>query len=238
MSKPLHERIRFDCEARILAGDLAPGDRLPTERELMREYGCSRMTVSKALSALAAAGLVARRKRAGTLVARPRMHSMVLDVPDLAAQVRERGQDYRFRLLSRQVRPAREDRPEEALLAGNGAVVAIDGLHLADGAPLALEHRLVNAAAVPGIAGADFDADPPGTWLLRHVPWTEAETRISAAGARGDEATLLAAEPGAPLLCIERWTWRGAERITYVRQIFPADAYDMVARFGPTAAAR
>lgn len=233
---PLHERIRSDFEGRILGGELAPGDRLPIEQELMQEYGCSRMTVNKALSALVAAGLIDRRKRAGTFVARPKVHSMVLDVPDIAAQVRERGQDYAFRPIRRRVRPAGEDE-EEALLAGEGSLVQIDGLHVVDGAPLGVEFRLVSAAAVPDIVDADLDAVPPGTWLLQHVPWTEAETRISAVPALGEEAEWLGVAAGTPCLSVERRTWRGPERITYVRQLFLGDAYDMVARFGPGASA-
>lgn len=233
MKISLGERIRSDFERRILAGELAPGARLPTEQELMHDYGCARMTVNKALSALAAAGLIDRRKRAGTFVARPRVHSMVLDVPDIAAQVRERGQAYGWRPLRRLVRPPRADDADEALLAGTGLLVQLDGLHLAEGVPLGLETRLVSADAVPDIVNADLDSVPPGTWLLRHVPWTEAETRIAAVGATGAEAAHLGIEAGAPCLSVERRTWRGAERITAVRQLFPGDAYDMVARFGP-----
>jgi GntR family histidine utilization transcriptional repressor len=234
---PLHERIRSDFEGRIIGGDLAPGDRLPIEQELMREYGCSRMTVNKALSALVAAGLLDRRKRAGTFVARPKVHSMVLDVPDIAAQVRDRGQNYAYHPLRRTVRQP-SDEADEHLLAGGGALVQIDGLHLVDGAPLGIEFRLVSAQAVPEIVGADLDTVPPGSWLLQHVPWTEAETRISAVAADEEEAHWLEVKAGAPCLCVERRTWRGAERITYVRQVFLADAYDMVARFGPGASAR
>lgn len=234
MTKPLHEQIRSDFESRILSGDLAPGDRLPIEQDVMQQYGCSRMTVNKALSALAVAGLIDRRKKAGTFVARPRVHSMVLDVPDIAAQVRGRGQDYAYRSLRRILRQAGLDR-EEAVLAGPGMLMQIDGLHMVDGAPLAIEYRLVSVTAVPDIAQADLEQVPPGSWLLQHVPWTEAETRISAIAALDEAAALLEVEPGTPCLSVERWTWRGSERITYVRQIFLGDAYDMVARFGPSA---
>ena len=41
----LHQRIRTDIEAKILSGDLGPGDRIPFEHELTAQYGCSRMTV-------------------------------------------------------------------------------------------------------------------------------------------------------------------------------------------------
>jgi GntR family histidine utilization transcriptional repressor len=228
----LHELIRSDYGSRILGGILAPGDRLPTEQELMQTYDCSRMTVNKALSALVATGLLDRRKRAGTFVARPKVHSMVLDVPDIAAQVRERGQDYAYRPIKRTVRAPSDDE-EEVVLAGGGALAQIDGLHLAQGTPLCIEFRLVSTQAVPEISAADFDVVPPGSWLLQHVPWTEAETRISAMGASADEGRWLQVPAGSPCLCVERRTWRGPERITYVKQLFPGSAYDMVARFGP-----
>lgn len=235
MKQSLHERIRSEFEKRILAGELAPGERLPTELELMEHYDCSRMTVNKALSALVAAGLIDRRKRAGTFVARPKVHSMVLDVPDLPAQIRERGQAYRYQLTNRKLRRPRRHVEAERWLAGpHGEILQLDGVHFADGAPLACEQRLVGMEAVPTIADALFDDEPPGTWLLRYVPWTEAETRISAVGANEEEAELLSLEPGAPCLCIERRTWRANEPITYVRQLFVADSYDLVAQFGPS----
>ncbi|MBA2932835.1 UTRA domain-containing protein [Sphingomonas sp. CGMCC 1.13654] len=232
MSAPLHERIRAGIEAEILSGTLAPGARLPVEHELMRLHSCSRMTVSKALSALASAGLIERRKRAGSFVARPKVHAMVLDVPDLGAEVIGRGQAYAYRLLGRRMRAPRDE--EEKLLAGKGRLLQLDGLHLADGMPLALEHRLVALAAAPEMAEADFSAEAPGSWLLHHVPWTEAETRISAVNADDASADLLGLDPGAALLSVERRTWRGGERITSVRQLFVGSAYDLVARFGPS----
>ncbi len=234
MSAPIHQRIRLDIEARILSGTLAPGDRLPIESELCLSYGCSRMTVSKALSALSAAGLIERRKKAGSFVARPRVHSMVLDVPDLPAEIRARGGVPGFRLLSRELRPARPDDREESDLAGAGEVLVLHGVHSCDGWPIAYEERAVNVAAAAPIRDADLSETAPGTWLLDHVPWTAAETRISAAIASGPLAATLQLRIGAPCLVIERRTWRGAERITNVRQHFDAEAYDLVARFAPS----
>ena len=49
-----------------LVGHWPPGHRVPFEHELMETYSCSRMTVNKVMSALADAGLVVRRRRAGT----------------------------------------------------------------------------------------------------------------------------------------------------------------------------
>jgi len=227
----LHERIRSDFEARILDGTLSPGDRLPTEAELMGQYDCSRMTVNKALSSLSASGLIDRRKRAGTFVARPRLHSMVLDIPDLPQEVARRGQDYGYRLLSRKIRNPLPARADEVALAHGGKLIEIRGLHSANGEPLALETRLISLSAVPSAEQVDFAAQSPGTWLLRHIPWTEAETRISAIAADPDTARHLASPVGTACLIIERRTWRGDEQVTRVHQAFLGSAYDLVARF-------
>ena len=231
MTVSLHDRIRSDIEDRILNGELAPGDRIPTEAELMLRFGCARMTVNKALSDLTASGLLERRKRAGTIVASPKLHSMVLDVPDLQQEVLRRGQSYDYRLLgSRRRRPARGDEAE-ARLAGRGQLFELDGVHLANGKPIATETRLISVLAVPAIVEVDFARLAPGTWLLQNVPRTEATTRISALAADEATAVMLQVDFGTSCLAIERSTWRGSEQITSVRQTFRGDAYDLSASF-------
>lgn len=232
----LHQRIRGDIEAQILSGAWKPGHRIPFEHELMAQYGCSRMTVNKAISALAGIGLIVRRRRAGSFVARPRIQSVVLDIPDIQAEITQRGEPYSFKLLSRKRRGANPRSAEEGELADGGELLALRGLHLASERPFSLEERLIGLAAVPEAAKVDFHDTSPGAWLLGHVPWTEAEHRISAVNADAEIAALLAVEAGAACLAVERRTWRGGERITYVRNIFPGDAYDLIARFGPSRA--
>lgn len=229
----LHQRIRGEIEDLIRSGAWAPGRKVPSEAELMARFGCSRMTVNKAMSALAQSGLIVRRRRAGSFVARPRVHSTVLDIPDIQAQILARGEAYAFRMLDQQRRRAKAGDAEEMELAAGGELLTLRGLHVAGGRPFALEDRLISLAAVPEAMGADFAVEPPGAWLLHHVPWTEAENRISAVGAQAAVAELLALDPGAALLAVERRTWRAGEPVTWVRQLFPGEAYDLVARFGP-----
>ncbi|CAN5148502.1 histidine utilization repressor [soil metagenome] len=229
----LHRRISADLEGAILSGSLAPGDRIPFEHELTLRYGCSRMTVNKALSALAARGLIIRRRRAGTFVAWPRARAAVLAIPDLKAETTDRGQIYDYRLLSRHVRGAQTD--EELDLAGEGLLLALESLHLSDGVPLALEYRMIALAVAPEAARADFTVTPPGTWLLDFERWTDAEHRISALAAPARTARLLAVETGAACLCVERRTWRDGRGVTRVWQTFRGDRYDLIARFTPGA---
>ena len=229
----LHQRIRSEIEDLIRSGVWAPGRKVPSEAELMAQFGCSRMTVNKAMSALAAEGLIVRRRRAGSFVARPRVHSTVLDIPDIQAEILARGETYRFDLLEQKRRKAKAGDVEEKALAAGVDLLALRGLHVAGGRPFALEDRLISLSAVPEAATTDFAAEPPGAWLLHHVPWTEAENRISAVGAGVVVAELLALDAGTALLAVERRTWRAGEPVTWVRQLFPGEAYDLVARFGP-----
>ena len=53
----------------------------------MARYGCSRMTVSKALSELAQADLIERRRKASTFVRRPTFLSAVLKIADIRAEI-------------------------------------------------------------------------------------------------------------------------------------------------------
>jgi GntR family histidine utilization transcriptional repressor len=197
----------------------------------MVEYDCARMTVNKALSALATAGLIDRRKRAGSFIARPRLHSMVLDIPDLMQEVLVRGQTYRFQLIDREIERSKASIVDSNFDLASDKILTLLGLHYADDQALAVEHRKISLDSVPGVERESFDSEPPGTWLLHHVPWTEAETRISALAADTRTASLLQLDVGAPLMQIERQTWRGADRITAVRQLFRADSYDLSARF-------
>jgi len=229
----LNQRIRSDIEAKILSGQWPPGFRIPYEHELMAQYGCARMTVNKVLSALADAGLIERRRRAGSFVARPHIQSAVLQIPDLPSEVAARGEAYAYELLTkRRRRASRRDADVSGMPQGE-LLVDVRCRHLANGRPLAVEERLISLVAVPEAQDAPFDTRPPGSWLLDHVPWTEAEHRLSAISAEAPVAALLEVPEGAACLCVERRTWRAGITITFVRQLFPGDAYNLVARFGP-----
>lgn len=229
---PLHRRIAGDIERRIATGEWRPGFRIPTEAALTTEYGCARMTVSRAMSDLAARGLVVRRRRAGTVVAHPPVHSSALvAIPDIRAEVEARGMAYGHRLFARMVRPAQADE------GGLGPrVIELQTLHLADDTPFAVERRLISLTVAPEAESADFTQQPPGAWLLARMPWTEAEHRIAAVGADAGTAARLGLADGTPCLRLERRTWREGQGVTWAWQIFPGAAYDLVARFSPTKA--
>ncbi len=217
-------RIREEIAGAIRSGEWRPGDRVPTEQELAVRYACARATVSKALGELAASGLVERRRKAGTFVAHPPVHSAVMAVPDLAELIAARGEAYRWILSSSEADVA-------GVAPGPGRVVRIVGVHLAGGEPFAIEGRSIALDEVPEAGEADFTKEAPGTWLLGHIPWTQARHVIRAVTPTRKEAGLLGVNAGTACLELDRTTWRAGRVVTHVRQLFRGDRFDLVAEF-------
>jgi GntR family transcriptional regulator, histidine utilization repressor len=233
-SPSLHSQILADIESRILSGEWPPGHRIPIEHELTDLYGCSRMTVSKALTRLASAGLIERRRKAGSFVTRPRGQSAVLEIRDVGTEIAALGLPYAYAIVSRRVRRAsRADRERIAVAAGD-SVLALACRHDAAGRPFCFEDRLINLSSVPDAAAETFAASSPGPWLVARVPWTTAEHRISAAAAEGAVAKALRLREGVACLVVERRTWIGVEPVTQVKLSYPGDGHELVARFTPS----
>jgi GntR family galactonate operon transcriptional repressor len=79
----LHGRLVRTLGVRIVSGRLAPGEVLPTEAQLVEEFGSSRSTVREAVKVLTAKGLVLARPKIGTAV-QPESNWNLLD-PDVLA---------------------------------------------------------------------------------------------------------------------------------------------------------
>jgi GntR family transcriptional regulator, histidine utilization repressor len=229
----LSARIRGDIEKRILSGEWAPGYRIPIERELMDTYGCARMTVNKALVALAASGLIERRRRAGSFVSQPLVQSAVIEISDVRAEVEAIGQVYSIEILSRRQRTSTAADMKRLDVQTPRPVLAVFCRHLAGRRVHAFEDRLIDLVSVPDAAGMTFEQDPPGTWLREHVPWSEAENRINALNADARLSAHLGVKEGAACLQVERSTWRGSQPITAVRMFYPGDSYRLIAHFSP-----
>jgi GntR family histidine utilization transcriptional repressor len=190
------------------------------------------MTVNKVLSSLAKRGLIKRQRRNGSFVEAPTHHAAILEIPDIQAEVLRRGLPYRFKLLSRTEREPQT--ASEIELAGDGRLLDLRCVHFENEVPFALEERLISLSAVPAAADVDFSAVAPGTWLLSHVPWNEAEHTITAISATAAIARRLQIAPRSACLSLERRTWKRRQPVTQVRQVFPGERHSLTARFRPS----
>lgn len=229
----LHQKILGDLQGKILSGKLAPGARIATEHELAEAYDCSRMTVSNVLAKLARAGLVERRRKAGTFVTRPQSQAAVLEIHDIETEVLALGLAYRFELVSRATRRSTASDRERLGSGSPGRVVDLRVRHFAGDRVFCLEERLINAEAVPEAVHERFHDIAPGRWLLDSVPWTAAEHRIGASNAGKDRSAFLSVPATTACLIVERRTWRASLPVTHVRLTYPGESHQLVARFTP-----
>jgi GntR family histidine utilization transcriptional repressor len=229
-----HTRIRQTLETAIVSGAWPPGARVTSEQELLKRYGCSRMTVNKALSALAASGLIVRRRRSGSFVATPKAETNVLHIQNTEEEVRRAGKSYGLTLLSRSERKASKRDTARLDVAVGARVLAVKCVHSADGHPVVVEDRLINLEAVSAAADVDFETTSPGTWLLHEVPWSQAEHQIRAVNASAEIAKHLGIRIGDACLEVERRTRYSNRPITHVVLSYPGSEYRLVARFSPS----
>ena len=71
MSRNLTADLADELRRRIVDGDIAPGDKLPSENTLIGEFGVSRTVVRAALTRLQAEGLVETRRGRGSYALTP-----------------------------------------------------------------------------------------------------------------------------------------------------------------------
>ncbi|MHC0052184.1 UTRA domain-containing protein [Actibacterium sp. D379-3] len=211
---------------RIAQGRWAPGAMIPNEADLATEFGCSRSTVNRALRALADQGVLERRRKAGTRVREiPESHAR-LDIPVVRQQVERRGADYGYHLLEHDLTAPPAVVAAVLNLPEGEPALHLRCLHFADTQPFVFEDRWINTRAVPVALQTDFTALSANEWLVRNVPFTTGEIRLSAALASAQEAEFLGCAQGAPVFVQDRVTRDGAAVVTAVRNVY-APGYAM-----------
>jgi DNA-binding GntR family transcriptional regulator len=188
----------------ILSGRLKEGDRLPTARELQREYGVSLTTAAKVAGGLQALGLVTSRVGVGSVVAIrppdgsashiPAIRLVGLAWPSGADRILDAG------LVSCPQRVA------EALGVGvRTRVIRRRRVTIAAKAPVAASTSWFPATlknAAPALLEATELSDGTDRYIEQAAGRTavRCEDTLSAALAGGEVATDLAVEPGSPVL--------------------------------------
>lgn len=227
----LYEQVKDFIVRRIQDGSWRAGDRLPSESELVAQFGISRMTVNRALRELTEQGRIVRVAGVGSFVAEDKPQSTLLQIANLASEIRQRGHDYRCDVLAVR-RAAATLEVAAALDLGTGAsVFHTQCVHRENGVPVQLEDRHVNPALAPDFLAQDFTAVPPSEYLLRSVPFDQVEHVVDAVLPTPEQAALLEMPAHEPCLLLTRRTWSRGVPVTVVRCLHPASRYRLGSRF-------
>jgi GntR family histidine utilization transcriptional repressor len=211
------EDVRAEVLRRIRAREWEPGATIPGEETLAVEFGVARATVNRALRDLAEAGLLERRRKAGTRVALLPVRKATLEISIIRQEVEARGERYSHRVLAQRMEAVPMAVAVRMGVAAGMVMLFVETLHLAGGRPFAHEVRWLNPGVLPGGVVPDFGAVSANEWLVQNVAYAIGDIAFSAEGASRTEAAALGLVEGAPVFVTERMTWTAEAPITFVR---------------------
>jgi len=204
----------------IEQGVYQPGNRLPSEPELIREYGVSRITVRQAFDELEAEGLIMRRHGKGTYVAEPRIEQELIRLTDFVEDMQQAGQRPSSHVLAFVHEPARPLVASALHLSNGTEVVRIDRVRLADEQPIAYDSTWLPLRFGELLVGSDLTKETIYHVLEQRyaIPVLSGTFTITAAQATEQQAAILEREPGAPLLVIQRLSYTTKEEPVYFQE--------------------
>jgi GntR family transcriptional regulator len=228
---PHHRRIEQVLRERITA--MKPGDRLPSDAELVAEFGVSRMTARNAMQRLAEEGLVARHPGRGSFVAPAAPHRRTDRLLTFTSEMLRRGRTPSSRLLARVVRPATRGEAAALEIPTGESVVEVRRIRLADDEPIALETAILVAATAATVLAADLEHDSLHAAILAGgLSLRRGTGTVGAAAATADDARLLGIRRGDPLLVERRVIVDGdGRRIEATESRYAADRYALDVSF-------
>jgi len=228
-----YARVKQHLKQGLASGRWPPGALMPSEAELVAEFGVSRMTVNRALRELQAEGLVARSQGVGTFAAPLHRVSSTLTIRDLHEEIEARGHHHHAT-----VHVQRAERAPPALAAQLGVPTGARVFHTLivhheNQLPLQCEDRYVNPACAPDYLDVDFTMTTPTRHLFEATALWRAQYSIEAARATAQEAKLLSIAPADPCLIVVRRTFTRSAPITIARLVHPGARYQLEGQFTP-----
>ncbi|MDB5878793.1 MAG: transcriptional regulator, histidine utilization repressor, GntR family [Variovorax sp.] len=230
-SLALYAQVKEHISRRIQDGTWPAGHRLPSEHELVAQFGISRMTVNRALRELVDQGRIVRVAGVGSFVAENKPQSTLLQIANIASEIRQRGHDYRCEMLAVERVAASPDVAVWLDLQAGESVFHSVCLHRENETPVQLEDRYVNPRIAGDFLAQDFSSLTPSEYLLRNVPFDQIEHLVDAVLPSVEQAARLAMPATEPCLLLTRRTWTRNTPVTWVRCLHPASRYRLGSRF-------
>jgi len=224
---PLYYQLETVLREKIRSGDLTEGAKLPTENELIEQYGVSRVTVRQALAALVRDGLLERVAGRGTFVMRPRSVKGTIRLTGFMEDTMAMATDTRAQVLEVRSVKATVSQAQYLQLNPNDEVWCLTRVRYVDELPYAYVESYLPEEI--GRRLADEDLSTPVLRLLEekcHISLGQATAVVTAALADAHIASLLSTKVGAALLMIDSTFYDVAHRpVQFVRGLYRSDLY-------------
>jgi GntR family histidine utilization transcriptional repressor len=228
-----YSRVKSFLKGELERGRWRPGELMPSEAELVQQFGVSRMTVNRALRELQSEGIVDRVQGVGTFAAQLYRVSSTLTIRNLQEEIEERGHRHHAAVQVKRKEPAPAALAQQLGVRTGAPVFHTLIVHFDNNVPLQCEDRYVNPAAAPDYLKVDFETTTPTRYLLEVAPLWEAQYTIEATAPTDQEAKLLGIGRTDPCLVIVRRTVSRGIPITIARLVHPGSRYQLQGDFRP-----
>jgi GntR family transcriptional regulator, histidine utilization repressor len=223
---PLYQKVKAHVLERMASGELVANSRVPSEHELVRELGVSRMTVNRALNDLSQEGVLVRLAGVGTFVAERAPHAHPLQILNIADEIRQRGHEYRATVVSREAVVADSQLARDFNLPIRARLFHTIVVHHENDVPIQVEDRYVNPAIAPHYLDVDFTEHTPNEYLISIAPIQRAEHVLRAALPDAKVADLLDMDVTQPCLLLLRRTWTNDAVASTANLYYPGSRYE------------
>lgn len=233
VTAPLPHYRQIELALRERLATMPPGSRLPSDDELCREFGVSRMTARNAMQRLAEDGLVERIPGRGTFAAAAPSHRHADRLMAFSHEMARLGRVPSSRLLERDIRPSTAAQASLLGLRPTEPVVMVRRLRLADGEPIALETAVLVRRTADVVLAADLERGSLHEALAgAGLHLRRGNATITAEAATAEDVRLLGVGRGAPLLVERRVITDGQGRpVEATESRYPGDRYALDVRF-------
>jgi GntR family transcriptional regulator len=205
--QPLYEVVRAGINERLHSGRWAAGDRIPTEGQLAHEFGVGIGTIRRAVEELVAEGLLIRRARVGTTVARltdKRAFDLFFSFVDAAGKPVKVS----ARLRSFRREKAGKELAQRLGLTSGAPVAKVENLRLVGATPVMLDRIWIPFSRFKDLTPESFTARRDSIYSYYQEEYGVSVVRVledlGACSADAGMAEALNLAAGAPLLRIER----------------------------------
>ena len=211
--------VAESLRARILAGQWQPGDRLPTEFELCRQFHTSRITVRRALQILHQELLICRRQGSGTFVGVMPTRKIPILSADFFGSVTRHAPKLKRTLRFRQWNSASEQVAAQLGLAVGERVLAAQRADFLEGKPVALDEAFLVGRFAENLSDEDLvELDFLRRWeQVQRIELDYCTQAVEALPAREALARILGTTPGKPIM--------KATEIMFLRGDLPAGLF-------------
>ena len=209
----------------IESGKWLQNTKVPSENELAELFSVSRMTARRALQELTEQGILVRTQGAGTFVASLKSQSSLLEIRNIADEIKERG--HLHHAIQLQLIETQVDEELAILLdiKRKQNVYYSELLHFENNEPIQLEQRYVNSQLVPDYLTQNFAQITPHEYLSIEAPLTEATHEVEAILASNEICQLLEIDLKQPCLQVKRRTWSSQGIVSLAILTAPGNKY-------------